>query len=179
MNKDNPLIVWLPDKYDKYCSGFYSGFSSGGVAYNADKMTKDRIKFPTVPHVSNAPILIHKLNMKEKTDRKMVCALIDKPHQKALESNILFLGTQNGEYDNTVYGWCQICREQKMVTVLVYSLNEVIKSLQDDMNWYNALEYWEFNMLDAWIGIYTPIYFYTKEDSIYDKFIHDAVIRVD
>lgn len=171
--------ITLPNRYKKYLSGFYTGFSSGGLAYDADKITNGRMVFPKPAKTLNSPILIHRVDMSIKMDRKLVCALINRPHQKSLESNMVFLGTSNGEYDNTIYGWCQLFRERKCVSVLVYSLAEVIKSLQRDMNWFNALEYWEFNMLGSWMGAYTPIYFYTKKDRNYRNFLSDTVVRMD
>lgn len=171
------VIIEFPAKYKKYITGHYNGFSTGGVAYDLNRMKRDRIKPPEPMKIKDAPLLMQKLDPKKKRDRDLIVALISKNFKENVATNLLFLGTAKGEYDSTIYGWTQIYRQDKFVSILVYSLTEVLKALQKDMNWNNAHEYWEFNMLEAWMGLYTPIYYYKKSDDIYANFVKDSKIR--
>ena len=50
--------------------------------------------------------------------------------------------------------------------VFLYDLSKIIQKLmtRDGMGLESAHEYFEFNMLGAWVGPGTPAFFYQKED---------------
>ena len=48
--------------------------------------------------------------------------------------------------------------------VLIYDVNKVIDILmtRDGMSYEDAVEFFEFNILDAWVGDGTPMFIYTE-----------------
>lgn len=50
--------------------------------------------------------------------------------------------------------------------VVAYDVNKIIKILMDsnDMTYEEANEYYEYNIVGAWMGEYTPIFINTNEE---------------
>ena len=47
----------------------------------------------------------------------------------------------------------------------LYDYEKIIESLMEDMSKEDAVEYFEFNVVGAWMGPGTPAFFYGKEES--------------
>ena len=49
-------------------------------------------------------------------------------------------------------------------SILIYDVNKVIDILmtRDGMSYEDAVEFFEFNILDAWVGDGTPMFIYTE-----------------
>ena len=69
-------------------------------------------------------------------------------------------------FDECVIGVANIWRDQITVEVLVYSADAMIEILRlnDGMSEEEALEYFEFNIEGAYIGIDTPVLVFTNPD---------------
>ena len=69
-------------------------------------------------------------------------------------------------FDECVIGVANIWRDQITVEVLVYSADAMIEILRlnDGMSEEEALEYFEFNIEGAYIGIDTPVLVFTDPD---------------
>jgi len=69
-------------------------------------------------------------------------------------------------FDECVIGVANIWRDQVTVEVLVYSADAMIEILRlnDGMSEEEALEYFEFNIEGAYIGIDTPVLVFTDPD---------------
>ncbi len=69
-------------------------------------------------------------------------------------------------FDECVIGVANIWRDQITVDVLVYSADAMIEILRlnDGMSEEEALEYFEFNIEGAYIGIDTPVLVFTDPD---------------
>ena len=69
-------------------------------------------------------------------------------------------------FDECVIGVANFWRDQITVEVLVYSADAMIEILRlnDGMSEEEALEYFEFNIEGAYIGIDTPVLVFTDPD---------------
>ena len=163
----------IKTNYNKCRDGYYVGFDEGGIAYDHNKLIKLDSNTLKLFKKTSHPTIIHKFKA---SDRISYIAHIEYT-LKVKSLQLLFLGTDYGEYDHTIYGWATIYREKKNVPVLIYSLEEVLIELQKDMNWHNAFEYWEFNMNGSWMGTHTPIYHYKNSD--YSSFLNNSEFQDD
>jgi hypothetical protein len=57
-------------------------------------------------------------------------------------------------FDEAVIGIVERCD----LLVVCYDKNKIIKILMRDMNHEEAMEYYEFNILGAYMGEHTPVY---------------------
>lgn len=59
-------------------------------------------------------------------------------------------------YDDCVIG---ICKRSGMDSVVLYDQEKVLKKLmKDNMTYEEALDFFEYNQLGAWVGNYTPAF---------------------
>jgi hypothetical protein len=67
-------------------------------------------------------------------------------------------------FDACVVGTANIWRDQITVTVLVYNADAMIETMmdRDGMTEEEAIEYFEFNIEGAYIGIDTPVLFFNN-----------------
>jgi hypothetical protein len=63
-----------------------------------------------------------------------------------------------------------ICVRFGQEPIMAYDYNKVISILMgdDDMNYDEAVEYFEFNIIGAWVGEDTPCFIVAEEDFILD-----------
>lgn len=74
--------------------------------------------------------------------------------QEHIENNPELL-TMTG-YDDCILG---ICERFGMEPVIAYDKNKVLTKLQSDgMNEEEAIEWFEYNQIGAWVGDYTPVF---------------------
>lgn len=58
-------------------------------------------------------------------------------------------------FDDCIIGVCEVFGRPPLVA---YDRNKVIKKLMNDMTIEEAEEYFEYNILGAWVGENTPVY---------------------
>ena len=58
-------------------------------------------------------------------------------------------------FDEAIIG---ICRRAVMTPVLAYSRKKCIEILARDMDWHDAEEYFEYNVIGAYVGEMTPVF---------------------
>ena len=81
-------------------------------------------------------------------------------------SEALFIGTDT-EHDSALIGTAKIFREEQLVEVVMYSYDELIKSFTEQFRGdgsedpeQDALEWVDYNVMCAYMGIYTPYIVY-------------------
>ena len=81
----------------------------------------------------------------------------------------LFIGSSQEEinrYKPAIIGQCDASMR------LVYSTDKIVDILAEDMTREEAIEFYEYNILGAYMGEMTPIYV-SEHESIYDFVIPD------
>jgi len=69
---------------------------------------------------------------------------------------IMVLGDAGSDqFDEALVG---ICHRFGKPSVALYDREKVIEILAKDMTWEEAVEWFDFNIIGAWLGDYTPVY---------------------
>jgi len=66
-------------------------------------------------------------------------------------------------FDEAIIG---VAERINLGPVAAYSVEKVLEILmeRDGMNYEEALEFFQYNIIGAWMGEYTPVFIYTNEE---------------
>jgi len=66
-------------------------------------------------------------------------------------------------FDEAIIG---VAERINLGPVAAYSVEKILEILmeRDGMNYEESLEYFQYNIIGAWMGEYTPVFIYTNEE---------------
>ena len=72
-----------------------------------------------------------------------------------LDEELLFLGIEPRDFEEAIIG---IVHRFGANPIVSYDYDKVIEILTKDMSYEDAVEYFEFNIIGAWVGETTPLF---------------------
>jgi len=95
----------------------------------------------------------------------MACLILYKRRIIMFDSENDEMVTMDG-FDDCILGICMRCGQEDVVA---YDYAKVIETLmsRDGMDHDDAIEYFHFNQLGAWVGEHTPCFILLDKDSVY------------